>query len=226
MISVRRRRGPSARLLLAALATTAALRAVAATPEPLPALLATRGGRVEATVDLSAAFPARTERDFGNGLTNVVAIYVSVVRDGSRAPVAIHGRVVEILFDVWEETYSVTVKEPRAPQGVRHVLRDFAALRRFLSEARAVDLGPVRALPASPYHLEARVEVNPVSREQLQRTREYIANPAAGTRTSGGTRSVLGAVASFLLREPDPGSDVHLFRSRSFAGVSAAGAAR
>jgi hypothetical protein len=109
---------------------------------------------------------------------------------------------------------------------VRHVLPDFAALRRFLSEARAVDLGPVRALPASPYHLEARVEVNPVSREQLQRTREYIANPAAGTRTSGGTRSVLGAVASFLLREPDPGSDVHLFRSRTFAGVSSAGAGR
>jgi len=204
----------------------AALRAVAATPEPLPTLLATRGGRIEATIDLSAAFPAGTERDFGNGLTNVVAIYVSVVRDGSRAPVAIHGRVVEILFDVWEETYAVTVKEPRAPHGVRHVLPDFAALRRFLSEARAVDLGPVRALPASPYHLEARVEVNPVSREQLQRTREYIANPAAGTRTSGGTRSVLGAVASFLLREPDPGSDVHLFRSRTFAGVSSAGAGR
>jgi hypothetical protein len=146
----RRRRGPSARLFLAALAAAAALRAVAATPAPLPTLLATRGGRVEATVDLSAAFPAGTERDFGNGLTNVVAIYVSVVRDGSRAPVAIHGRVVEILFDVWEETYAVTVKEPRAPSGVRHVLRDFAALRRFLSEARAVDLGPVRALPASP----------------------------------------------------------------------------
>jgi hypothetical protein len=222
----RRRRGPSARLFLAALVAAAALRAVAATPEPLPTLLATRGGRIEATIDLSAAFPAGTERDFGNGLTNVVAIYVSVVRDGARAPVAIHGRVVEILFDVWEETYAVTVKEPRAPHGVRHVLPDFAALRRFLSEARAVDLGPVRALPASPYHLEARVEVNPVSREQLQRTREYIANPAAGTRTSGGTRSVLGAVASFLLREPDPGSDVHLFRSRTFAGVSSAGAGR
>uniref|UniRef100_UPI001F5AEEA1 hypothetical protein n=1 Tax=Anaeromyxobacter terrae TaxID=2925406 RepID=UPI001F5AEEA1 len=196
-------------------------------PEPLAARVAPRAGHAEATLDLSAAFPPATERDFGNGLTNVVAIYVSVVPDGARAPAALYGRVVEILFDVWEETYAVTVKDPRAPQGVHYVLPDFAALRRFLSEARGVDLGPVQALPVAPYHLEARVEVNPVSREQLQRTREYIANPAAGTRTSGGTRSVLGAVASFLLREPDPGSDVHLFRSRTFApGAAATGAGR
>ncbi|HSD22436.1 MAG TPA: hypothetical protein VLC54_20470 [Anaeromyxobacter sp.] len=220
------RRGPTARLALAALAIAVALRVDAATPEPLPTLLSARAGRMEASVDLSAAFPAGTERDFGNGLTNVVAIYVSVVPDGARSPVALYGRVVEILFDVWEETYAVTVKDPRAPQGVHQVLPDFAALRRFLSETRGVDLGPTRALPSSSYHLEARVEVNPVSREQLQRTREYIANPSAGTRTSGGTRSVLGAVASFLLREPDPGSDVHLFRSRSFAGSSSAGVPR
>jgi hypothetical protein len=58
-----------------------------------------------------------------------------------------------------------------------------------------------------------RVEVNPVSKEQLQRTREFI---AAGTRTGGATRSVLGAMASFLLREPDPGIDVYVFRSRVF----------
>jgi len=222
----RLRPGPTARLVLAALAAATALRAGAATPDPLPTLLSARAGRMEASLDLSAAFPAGAEREFGNGLTNVVAIYVSVVPDGARAPVALYGRVVEILFDVWDETYVVTVKDPRAPQGVRHVLPDFAALRRFLSEARGVDLGPARALPASPYHLEARVEVNPVSREQLQRTREYIANPSAGTRTAGSTRSVLGAVASFLLREPDPGSDVHLFRSRSFAGAGSAGARR
>lgn len=226
MTRARPRPGPKARPVLAALAIAVALSARAAGPEPLPALLSARAGRTEASLDLSAAFPTTIERDFGNGLTNVVAIYVYVVPDAGRSPVALYGRVVEILFDVWEETYAVTVKDPRAPQGVRRVLPDFAALRRFLSEARGVDLGPTRALPTAPYHLEARVEVNPVSREQLQRTREYIANPSAGTRTAGGTRSVLGAVASFLLREPDPGSDVHLFRSRSFPGAPSAGASR
>ncbi len=51
--------------------------------------------------------------------------------------------------------------------------------------------------------------------QQLQRTREYIAAASGASRQSG-SRSVLGAVASFLLREPDAESDVHLFRSDPF----------
>ena len=193
--------------LAAALPATAA-----AAPQPLPLQLAARSGRLIATVDLSAAFPATLEREMGNGLTNVVAVYVTVIPSGSRHPAMLYGRVVEILFDVWEETYAVTVKDAHVPQGVRFVLPDFKSLRAFLSQERDIDLGPVALLPAEPFFVEARVEVNPVSKEQLQRTREYIANPAAGAR-AGGSRSVLGAMASFLLREPDPGTDVTVLRA-------------
>ncbi len=205
---------PHALAALAALAL--AVPARAATPQPLPLQLAARGGRVLATVDLSAAFPATLEKELGNGLTNVVAIYVAVVPARGGAPALIYGRVVDILFDVWEETYSVTVKDPHVPQGVRIVLADFAALRRFLAQEKELDLGPASLLPPGGFVVEARVEVNPVSREQLQRTREFIASPAGSARGGGGTRSVLGAMASFLLREPDPGSDVVLFRSRPY----------
>ncbi|HET6412782.1 MAG TPA: hypothetical protein VFG53_12035, partial [Anaeromyxobacter sp.] len=170
---------------------------------------ATRG-RTEAAVDLSALFGPGREREFGNGLDNVVEIYTSVIPAGGGPPAALHGRIGEILFDVWEETYAVTVKDPEHPAGRRLVLRDFAALRAFLSDQQELDLGPVTALPDA-FAVEVRVEVNPISREQLQRTREYIA-AASGSRPSG-SRSVLGAVASFLLREPNAASDVHLFRS-------------
>ncbi len=207
---------------LAALVLSTAPPAAAA-PAHLPVKLAARGGRLAATVDLSAAFPAALEREVGNGLTNVVAIYVAVIPAGGRHPAMLYGRMIDILFDVWDESYAVTVKDPHVPQGVRLVIRDFAALRRLLSEERDLDLGPAALLPAGAFFIEARVEVNPVSKEQLQRTREFIANPAAGTRAQGASRSVLGAMASFLLREPDPGSDVYLFRSRplSPAEVSA-----
>jgi hypothetical protein len=205
-----------ARALAAALAALAL-----AAPEPggaatshLAVSLASRDGRVLASLDLGAAFAPKVERELGNGLTNVVALYVSVLPDGRRDPALVYGRVIEILFDVWEEAYAVTVKDPRAPQGVELVQQDFEALRAFLSRAQDLDLGPLSYLPAGPFVVEARVELNPVSKEQLHRTREFIANPAAGARGGGGSRSVLGAMASFLLREPAPGSDVHLFRSR------------
>jgi len=210
------RPSPTWRAALAALTLAAALPAAGApTASPLPVQLAARSGRLVATVDLSAAFPASLEREVGNGLTNVVAIYVAVVPAGGRHPVLLYGRVADIRYDVWEENYGITVKDPHVPQGVRLVLADFAALRRFLSDGRDLDLGPVTLVPDGAFVVEARVEVNPVSREQLQRTREFIANPAAGTRGGqGSSRSVLGAMASFLLREPDPGTDVYLLRSR------------
>ncbi len=200
---------------LAALALALAAPASARVASPLPVALAASGDRLLATVDVSSAFTSAAERELGNGLTNVVAVYVSVLPAGGGPPALVYGRVVDILFDVWEEAYLVTVKDPRTPQGVRLVLRDFRTLRAFLSEERDLDLGPVALLPQGPFLVEARVEVNPVSKEQLHRTREFIANPAAGSRAAGGSRSVLGAMASFLLREPDPGSDVHLFRSRA-----------
>jgi hypothetical protein len=190
-----------------------ALGASAATPAPLAVQLSQHDGRLVATIDLSAAFPPSLEHELGNGLTNVIAVYVTVTPAGGRHPALLYGRVVEILFDVWEETYAVTVKDPHVPQGVRLALPDFKALRRFLAQERDLDLGPTALLPPDGFFVEARVEVNPVSKEQLQRTREFIANPAGGSRAQGGSRSVLGAMASFLLREPDAGTDVTLFRT-------------
>ena len=201
---------------LAALATLAAAAPAAAAPyAPLDIALSAREGRVVATVDVGRAFPPGVERELGNGLTNVVAVYLSVVPASGGQPAFVYGRVIDILFDVWEEDYVVAVKDPQNPQGVRAVLRNFAALRAFLSNQRELDLGPSSLLPEGSFVVEARVEVNPVSKEQLLRTREFIANPSAGSGASGGgSRSVLGAMASFLLREPAPGSDVHVFRSR------------
>jgi hypothetical protein len=209
---------------LAALALVAAAPAVAAGPPgSLPAAAAAPGGRLVVALDLSGAFSPAMEKDFGNGLTNVVAIYVTVVPESGGPPVALFSRVVDILFDVWEETYTVTVKDPRTPWGVRRVLPDFRSLLRFLGEERAIDLGSLAAVPPGRFYVEARVEVNPVSKEQLQRTREYIANPVGARAGGGGSRSVLGAVASFLLREPEPGSDVRRLRSRPFAPEEVAG---
>jgi len=209
---------------LAALAALALAGPAAAAPAaPLTVALGVKEGRVLASVHVDRAFAPAGERELGNGLTNVVALYLSVMPAEGGPAALVYGRVIDILFDVWEEVYVVTVKDPRAPQGVRLVLKDAAALRAFLSDQRDLDLGPAALLPEGAFVVEARVELNPVSKEQLRRTREFIANPSAGTRAGGGgSRSVLGAMASFLLRDPDPGSDVHLFRSRAFARAEVA----
>ncbi len=81
---------------------------------------------------------------------------------------------------------------------------------------RGLDLGPAGALGDERWVVAARLELNPVSQELLQRTRELLANPAAAGRGSAPSRSVLGAMASYLLRGADPGAVVRLLRSAPF----------
>jgi hypothetical protein len=199
--------------LLVALVAPATARA--ADHVPLEVALSTAKDRLSASFDLTAAFSPDLEKEFASGLTNVVAIFISLVPEEGGPPLVASGRVADVLYDVWEEAYAVTLRDARLQRPERHSVRDFAALRRLLGEAKGLDLGPAELAPAGDFHVEVRVEVNPVSRELMQRTRELLAHPATG-RPGGGSRSVLGAVASYLLRDPDPGDDVVLFRSRTF----------
>ena len=217
---------PPARLLAAALALAAATAAGAATPLPLAAAPSVSGGRLGVTLDLAPAFGPALERRFASGLTNVVAIFVSVLPAGGGEPLAVAGRIIEVRFDVWDETYQVTTRDAQLQQPHRGTAPDFGALRRLLADVRAVDLGPVAQLPPGAVRIEARVEVNPVSRELMQRTRELLASPATGLPGGGGRgRSVLGAMASYLLRDPAPGEDAFRFRSEPIAlgGAGAGG---
>jgi hypothetical protein len=198
------------------LAAALALAAVALLPfraaaEPLPVVLTSRDGRVAATVDLSRALPAELPERLGNGLRNVVAVFVAVVPEGSEEPSIGFARVIDVLFDVWEERWSVTVRDPQNPGGRRRVLDSAAELGQLLAHAADGDLGPIASLPASGFALHVRIDVNPVSPELLARTREYLAG-AAG-RPGGASRSVLGAVAGFLLREPEEDEGILLLSS-------------
>lgn len=185
-------------------------------PTPLEAAVTADRDRLSATLDLGPAFPEEALRRLGNGLTNVISIVVALVPEEGGPPIAAASRIVEVLYDVWEEDFTVTVRDPRLPRPVRRALPDQAALGRLLAGTGAFDLGPLGPLPAGGFRLEARVEVNPVSAELMARTRELLANPGTSSRPGAGTRSVLGAAAGFLLREPAPSDDVALLRSRPF----------
>jgi len=202
----------AARLLPILLLAAAAL---ASDGPALPVELGTRGGRLTARLDLRAAFPEELRRTFANGLTNVVALHVALLAEGSEDPAALAGRVVEARYDVWEESWAVVVRDRQSPLGRRLVVRGWEELRGLLADARDLDLGPLSALGEGSWQLRARVELNPVSRELLERTREYIANPGSGVRGGTPSRSVLGAMASYLLHGTEA-AEARLFRSRAF----------
>ncbi len=215
-----RRARPRASTLAAALAVLLAAppawpRAHEA-PGAVASFVEARGARLLVSLDLAPAFPPTLQRQLSNGLTNVIAVHVALVPERGQEPAALYGREIDVLYDVWEEAYGVTVKDPASPGGRPRSFRRFDELRAFLAEARAIDLGPVSELGDARWVVQTRVELNPVSKELLERTREFIANPSAAGRSGSPSRSVLGAMASYLLKGADPGADVHVFRSHPF----------
>lgn len=207
-------RAPARRAaIVAALLAAGAARADAVRAPP--GALEAREGRVLATLDLAPAYPRDLQKQLSNGLTNVIALHVALLPERGDEPAALFGREIDVLYDVWEESYGVVVKDPATPRGRTLVFQSFGKLRAFLSEARGVDLGPLSVLDGGRWVIQTRVELNPVSKELLEKTREFIANPAATAR-GGPSRSVLGAFASYLLKGADPGADVHMFRSAPF----------
>jgi len=203
------------RAVLAAIACLAAGAATA--PEPaFPGSLSLKQGRVLASLDLSAAFPPELERDLRDGLTHVVALHVSLVPEPGGAPLAVWAREVEVLWDVWEERFGVVATDPDHPRGRPLQFLDFAALRAFLAGANDLDLGPAAPLGDGRWVLVARVELDPV-KELLERTRELVRGQRAGQGSDGGTPSVLGAMASYLLGGAGGEGQARFFRSRPFA---------
>lgn len=201
----------------AVLAATALLAAAAAqAPEPpFPGSLAVAQGRLQAGLDLSAAFPTEMERTLRDGLTHVVTLHVSLVPAAGGAPRSAWAREVELLWDVWEERFDVTATDPEHPRGRALHFRDFKALRGFLAEAHDLDLAPAAPLGEGRWVMVARVELDPV-KELLERTRELVRGQRAGPGPDGGTPSVLGAMASYLLGGAGGEGQARFFRSRPF----------
>jgi hypothetical protein len=192
----------------AALLTAGAAAAPAPAPDPFPGTVGVQGGRLLVSLDLASAFPPSLRKQLENGLTHVVAVHLSVVPERGQDPLAMYGREIEVLYDVWREEFRATVRDSLLPAGRRLTFPDFGALLAFLSALRGVDLCPSAALAAERWVVVARVEVDPVS-EIVDRTRELIAG--------GGSPGLLSSVASALLHAPVHGPGARTFRSAPFA---------
>jgi hypothetical protein len=166
-------------------------------------------GRLQAVVDLAPAFGPDLERRLDSGLSASVRLTVSAL-DATGAATATAERDLDVLFDVWSETFAVTVREP-GRRSVSRPASGWSGIRELLAGPAPFDLGPLGALP-EPFTIEARVEVDPVTSRQLERTREQLTHPAGGPLAGG--RSLLGSLAALLLRAPPPHAERYLSAPR------------
>lgn len=175
-------------ILLALFLTGAAKDAVAdEPPPPRGATFEWNTAHKELYVSLSFrdVVDDEIQRKLSRGLPTTIVFTGAVFRRGAKTPVSTTVQTCKITWHVWDEAYRVEVTRPdgsrtRWTTTLEGVLRRCAEVNRLLAATnKELAFG-------MPVTLRARVEVNPLSAEILEKIKLWVSRPArTGTAAPG-----------------------------------------
>ncbi|MCC7541033.1 MAG: hypothetical protein IT379_32745 [Deltaproteobacteria bacterium] len=144
-----------------------------------------------------------------SGLPQTLVVRVAAYAEGRTDPVGLTLRSCRVRYDLWEETYSVRILAPGVERTTSAGSVDDVI--RLCLELRAIAI-------AGTYPRGRRIsllviaELNPVSRDMLDRIRRWLARPAGGTLGEGDV--VFGSFVSLFVNRR-VGSAERMVRFRS-----------
>jgi hypothetical protein len=130
-------------------------------------------------------FDAPTYEALSSGISSTVVIRIQVTPRDSDAPVAEQLIRRSVVYDVWDEIYTIELDQPAGSRKVK--LKYRAEALKWLT---AIDDLPIARLAVLPYEqvfvLKMVVELNPVSKETLAEVRRWLSQGAGGGLDRGG----------------------------------------
>jgi hypothetical protein len=139
-------------------------------------------------VSFRDAIDSNIQRKLKRGLPTTIVLTGALYRPGIKAPVATTAQTCKITWHVWQEVYLIELARPGSHRiektlTMNGVLRRCAEIRsrttsRLLLAANSSQL-PVGAA----VYMKAKVQVNPVSPQLLQKIKRWVSRPT-GTGTA------------------------------------------
>ena len=134
------------------------------------------------------------------GLPTTIVLTATVYRNqpGIVQPLSTTAHTCKVTWHVWEEAYRVEITRPGGSQvrwttTVEGVLRRCAEVRRLLA-------GTAQQIPANtPLFCSAKVQVNPLSPEVLQKLKLWVLRPS-GTSTAAPSDALFSTFTGLFLQ--------------------------
>ena len=192
--------------LIAALIVTspAVMQASARADDPLPqrvAGVAVKNGQLLISVGLQDLFGPAERQHLTSGFSTHVLIRVALQEAGNAEgePVALAVQRAEIVYDIWDEKFSV-----RVTRGLGAELRALAPTAdEAIWRAAALSQFPIadtnRLRPGGHYVVLVRGDLNPISEDLLADVRRWLVQPARGQRRLGAGDSFFGSFVSIFV---------------------------
>jgi hypothetical protein len=153
-------------------------------PPPRDVKLAWNTSRslVRVSVSFRDVIDSTIRRKLSRGLPTTIVLTAAVYEPGSREPLSTTAQTCKITWHVWDEVYLVELTRPGGTRSSAAITVE-GVLRRC---AEATDLlaGTKDQIPFGvALQLRAKVQVNPVSAEVLQKIKKWVLRPT-GTGTA------------------------------------------
>ena len=123
--------------------------------------------RLDATID--SLFSKRAIDAIESGMTTSIAVQFRL-RTGRGDNLGLRSLLRRLEHDIWEGQYRL-IRQTARPD--TQITSHFEDIRRACSELQGVTLA-LLPLPDEPITLQVRIDVNPISPEQRERTRQWL----------------------------------------------------
>jgi hypothetical protein len=131
-------------------------------------------------------FDAAAYETLNNGIPSTVVIRIQVTPRDSDTPVAQQLIQRSVVYDVWDEIYTVRLDEPTGRKTVKAKYR--AEALKWLTAIENIPVAKLDVLPLERiFVLKMVVELNPVSKETLAEVRRWLSQGNGGGLERGGT---------------------------------------
>jgi hypothetical protein len=162
-------RRAGALLVLLTLAATSATSATPAAPAELTPVVWEHTLGVHIT---GIVWPATLTKDLVSGLTNTLLIHAALLGDSRQLDQKT--AVIAIKYDLWEETFALTVRVNGAVILARTEQRR-SQIEAFLADLAVPELFPTSELPKDgTATLRVEMLLNPIERERLEAIRKWV----------------------------------------------------
>ena len=150
------------------------------------------------------------------GLPTTIVFSAAIYRSGGSTvqPLSTTAHTCRVTWHVWEEAYRVEITRPGGSQvrwttTVEGVLRRCAEVRRLLA-------GTAQQIPGhTPLFCSAKVQVNPLSPEVLQKLKLWVLRPS-GTSTAAPSDALFSTFTGLFLQRVGEAERELKFNSRPF----------
>ena len=161
------------------------------------------------------AVDAVIEKKLLSGLPTVIAARAYLFAEGGSEPVSLSVKTCRVVYDLWDEVFRIELRQEGAARNT--VAVNVEGVLRRCAQGQRLPLAAVAGLPAGlRYFAGVLVEVNPVSKEMLERIRRWVTLPRGAGAVSVGDSLFGSFVGLFVTHLPAADRTVR-FRTQSFA---------